>query len=237
MERDRRIREVASRTPRDMNSRASNATRCAMTPIMRNAMNTDAKLLLVRELRFAIQDWIAAQSAEVKLWKSYLLTFMFEHMAGSEIAVRRQMERELERFYRILLTRVVRNPKAPSCRDRLARLFAFPDRPVPKVKKSALRDVAVNDGLHYHAALLLPRSSRLRTGLVRHVEKNESLYLGNHGKLRRIHVARVRAEDAGRVADYLLKTVKRESVMSDAMLLLPRAVSELPERAKPEGAR
>jgi hypothetical protein len=63
---------------------------------------------------------------------------------------------------------------------------------------------------------------------VRHVRQNEALYLGNHGKLRRIHVARVRAADAGRVADYLLKTAKWESALSDALLLLPpRAVSEL----------
>jgi hypothetical protein len=119
-------------------------------------MNTGAKPRNATELRFAIQDWIAAQSAKVKLWKLYLLTFMFEQLPGGEVAVRRQMERELERFYRILLPRVVRNPRSPSHRDKLPRLHAFPDRPVPKVKKSALRDVAINDGLHYHAALLLP---------------------------------------------------------------------------------
>jgi hypothetical protein len=38
----------------------------------------------------------------------------------------------------------------------------------------------------------------------------------------------VHAEDGGRVADYLLKTVKRDVSSSDAILVLPRALSELP---------
>jgi hypothetical protein len=63
-------------------------------------------------------------------------------------------------------------------------------------------------------------------------------YRGNHGQLRRIHVARVRAEDGGRVADYLPKTAQRESVgLSDGVLVLPRAVSELAKRMRPEEAR
>src|SRR3712207_5808938 len=89
-----------------------------------------------------------------------------------------------------------------------------------------VRCVAINDGLHYHAALLLPRNSRSATGMVKHVRENQTLYQANNGKLRRVHVARVPAADSGRVADYLLNGVKREGVMSDAMLLLPRVGSE-----------
>jgi hypothetical protein len=128
--------------------------------------------LNARRLRFAVQDWIAAQSAETKLRKRYLLTFTFEHLADSENAVRRQMECELERCYGTLLTWVARDPRSPSRRDELPRLFAFPDQPVPKRKMSALQNVQINDWLHYHAALLPPWRSLLQAGLKKHVREN-----------------------------------------------------------------
>jgi hypothetical protein len=66
----------------------------------------------------------------MELWKLYFVTFMIERLAGPKIAMRRQLERELERFYGLLLTRTVRNPRSPSRREKLPRLIGFPDRPV-----------------------------------------------------------------------------------------------------------
>lgn len=184
-------------------------------------------------VRFAVQNWIAAQSAEGKRWKVYLLTFMFEPLPGGKAAMHRQMQREIEHFYTKLLTRVVRNPNSPGSRDRLPRLFAAPDRPVPKRDKLSLDDVRINEGLHYHALVLIPRKSRLRTGLKKHVATNEALYHGKHGKLRHIHVARVKAGDEATVSDYAMKRWKRDLSVGDDLLILPRAVSELPESGGP----
>ena len=179
--------------------------------------------------RVAYERWIAELLKE-KVWKAYFVTFMYEPLPGGESAMLRQMEREIERFYAILLTRVIRNPRQPSKRDKLPRLFAAPDRPVPKREKQSMEDVVINDGLHCHAVVLIPRKSRLPTGLRRHVNDNIDLYLGSQGKLRRIHVKRIR-HGAEKVADYLLKAWRRAPSLSGELLVLPQALSELPQAA------
>src|SRR5687768_1087981 len=47
-------------------------------------------------------------------WEPYLSTFMFNQLRGSPQSVHRQMERDIERVYAKSLTRIVRNPTAPS---------------------------------------------------------------------------------------------------------------------------
>ncbi len=94
--------------------------------------------------------------------------------------------------------------------------------------KQAMQDVVINDGLHWHAVVFIPRKSRLHTGLKRHVRDHTSLYLGSHRRLRRIHVKRIRYGPE-RVADYLLKAWRRTPSLNGELLVLPRAVSELPD--------
>src|SRR5215212_5495706 len=55
-----------------------------------------------------------------------------------------------------------------------------------KVKK-ALRDVAVNDGLHMSGVALIPPGSRLRQRLDHHLRDNKRLYLQPDSPLCRIH--------------------------------------------------
>jgi hypothetical protein len=93
-------------------------------------------------------------------WLAYLATMMFDHVPGSTSFVLAQMRDEVDRFYRRLVTRVVRRPAGASSAGRLPILIAAPDLRVSKTGKS-LRDVRVNDGLHLHGMLLVPPVSRL----------------------------------------------------------------------------
>ncbi len=156
-----------------------------------------------------------------------MVTFMFEPLPGSEATVLRQMFVEVERFHRSLLTRVVRKPRSAKGMSKAPRLFAFPDRPVFKHQKQALEAVVVNDGLHLHAVVLVPRQSRLGTGLKKHVRENERLYLGNHGKLRRVDVQRLKRGTEAKAVDYSAKTWRRGRMSMDEVLVLPRSASEL----------
>ncbi len=96
-----------------------------------------------------------------------------------------------------------------------------------------LDDVKINGGLHVHAVVLVPRRSRLRTGLKQHVEERQALYLGHHGRLRRVHVARIKAGTEAVAVDCAMKTwaaqgprMGRRMGMDD-VLVLPRSASEL----------
>jgi hypothetical protein len=102
---------------------------------------------------------------------------------------------------------------------------------VRKRGKSALQDVQINDGALPHGATAAVKVAAADGAGEARAGKRAG-YRGNHGQLRRIHVARVRAEDGGRVAP--AKTVQRESGgLRDGMLVLPRAVSELAKRMRP----
>lgn len=101
-------------------------------------------------------------------WMPYLLTLMFQPIGGSPATVLRAMEREVERVYATFVTRVVRNPLRASSAGRLPIWLCAPDRPVAKHARQSLRDVAVNDGQHFHAAAFVPPWSRLREDLVDH---------------------------------------------------------------------
>ena len=110
---------------------------------------------------------------------------------------------------------------------KVPRVFAFVDWPVFKRERPTLKDVTINDGLHVHAVVLVPWRSRLQTGLKNHVEERQALYLGHHGRLRRVHVARIEAGTEAQVVDYTMKTWRGRRMGMDDVLVLPRAASEL----------
>jgi hypothetical protein len=79
--------------------------------------------------------------------------------------------------------------------------------------------------------VLVPHSSRLKESLADHFDRNSDLHAGSGRSIRRIDVRPV-AEDHGRVVDYVLKAVLNGRLSYDeAMLVLPRAHSELVQRA------
>ena len=162
-------------------------------------------------------------------WHAYILTFMFHHIGGSKASVLAQMRQEVERVYCQMLTRVVRAPKSPSQNGRLPIWIISPDYPVYKHEKKALRDVAVNDGLHMSGVALIPPGSRLRQRLDHHLMDNKRLYIRPDHPLCRIHAVPV-SEKPEHVADYSLKSVKRGRTSSDDILVLT-GDTEAPRKA------
>ncbi len=106
-------------------------------------------------------------------WNAWLLTFMFRPLPGSPDYVLESMRDELDRFYRTLATRVARRPSSAS----LPVLIAAPDLPVGKADKP-LRDLAINDGLHFHSILACPPNSRLPMPVNEHLRTERALYDG-----------------------------------------------------------
>jgi hypothetical protein len=169
-------------------------------------------------------------------WNAYLITFVFNNLPGSTEGKLWQMNKEIEHFYTNLITRVIRKPKQQANLERCPRLVAFPDLPVYKENKSALSEVTINDGLHFHGVLLLPIKSRLKSELGRHIAVNKSLYFGNHGKLRDIHAKNITFNQQ-RVAGYVFKLWKRNPEFAEWLTVLPRSQSELAQQTNAANAK
>ena len=159
-------------------------------------------------------------------WTPYLLTFMYDHMRGSDINVGLKMEKEVERVYATHLTRVVRKPTAPCSFGRLPVWLCSPDRPVFKYAKQSRLDVQVNEGRHMHAAAFDPPWSRLDVDLATHFDRCRDLYLRPGHPLIRIDVQPI-THRTGYVVGYARKHIGRGFVGQDATLILPRSISEI----------
>src|SRR4051812_43549703 len=114
----------------------------------------------VRDLIEAYGSWVEEKVEEG--WDVYIPTFVFHPLPGSPATMKAIMQREVERVYATLLTRVVRYPNSPGSAGKLPIWIVLPDYPVPKHDKKSLREVTLNDGLHLHALGLIPPNSRLR---------------------------------------------------------------------------
>ena len=159
--------------------------------------------------------------------KVYLVTFQFNHLGKNGIAALDIMRKEIERFYVVLLSNVVRRPRRPSLLVKLPRLIAIPDRPTSKrISTYSLSDVRPNDGVHFHAFIAIPQVSRLQEDLVKHIQRNKMRFLGNQGKIVNIDVRPIVDPD-GRLVDYTFKHIKRRSFSLDDILILPKSQSEL----------
>jgi hypothetical protein len=99
------------------------------------------------------------------------------------------MLKEIDRFYKVLLWKVVRGPRRTSGWVTPPFLLAMPDLPVGKrVRTKRLADMCPNQGMHFHALVAVPRNSGLREDLVEHIHQNEEQYRGIHGKIEKIEV-------------------------------------------------
>jgi hypothetical protein len=176
-------------------------------------------------MRLDYEQWIATELSKPQ-WEPYLLTFMFNHLPGSVESKLKQMTNEVMRFYSTLITRVLRKPNQKKNASLRPLFIASPDLPVRKSVKSSLKDVTVNDGLHYHALVFIPKDCRLTVALNIHINDNLGLYLGNHGVLRVINV-KTYTHDPHWMADYVMKGCKRNPAFVEHVLLLPRSQSEL----------
>jgi hypothetical protein len=174
------------------------------------------------------KNWIKDLSHDREV---YFVTFQFAQLPGSERSALDAMRKEIERFYAVLLTNVIRRPKRASLKD-FPTLFAVPDRPVSK-RKSTYRfgHTVPNTGTHFHAVLGIPKVSRLKgSDLVDHIRQNKARYLGNHGKINGIHAQQIEYSRKKGLADYAFKHIKRRSFSLDDVLILPKSQSELSHR-------
>ncbi len=160
-------------------------------------------------------------------WTSFEISFMFHQLAGTCNSHLAQMRREIERVYARLLTRVDRNPRSPAGFGRLPRMILFPDLPVYKREKKSLKDVAVNNGLHYGGIALTPPASRFHSHLDLHFAEDQLKYVND--KLERVWVGPI-VKDADYVTDYVAKSVKRRRVSHDDIIILPKSIRELPSK-------
>jgi hypothetical protein len=158
--------------------------------------------------------------------KVYFLTFQFHELGRYKQATVLTMKTEIERFYRTSLTRINRWPGRESQREYLPLLIGVPDSPVFKRhSRATLAEISPNSGYHFHAIFAIPKQSRLKTGLKKHIEQNKSKYLGYQGKLAKIHVKRVKQLEGG-IVDYLFKHIKRRTFTLDDVLILPESVTK-----------
>jgi hypothetical protein len=137
-----------------------------------------------------------------------------------------EMKDQVERLYSVLVTRVTRRPKYARIDD-LPILIGAIDLPVQKNKPTSAPLVRTNEGLHFHAILLIPRRSRLKESIAEHFERHSARYTGSGTRIQRIHIKPV-IENHARAVDYVLKTITKGRLSyDDAMVILPRARQEL----------
>ena len=95
-------------------------------------------------------------------WSAYLVTVVFQHIPGPRHVVLNRMTDEVQRIYSTLVTRVHRKPKSAPI-DELPVLIAVADLPVFKLDR-AKSSSSCNDGLHFHAILMIPTIWPPKTG-------------------------------------------------------------------------
>ncbi|GJE48408.1 hypothetical protein GOFOIKOB_1437 [Methylobacterium tardum] len=171
------------------------------------------------EIEAAYEDWAERLLAES--YVPYLLTFMFQPLGGSLSSMGERMLDDIERVYRIHVTRVVRKPNAPAHLDERPIWLCSLDLPVFKHAKQSRLDVLINDGLHAHAVGFYAPRSRLREGVVEHFEHHhDDLYVRREHPLMRIDVEPI-THRTGYVVGYVRKNIGRGLISADATRVLP----------------
>jgi len=161
-------------------------------------------------------------------WSCSLVTFMFNRIPGNTQAVLSRMRDEIQRVYCKLVTRVHRKPRtaAPGC---LPLFLCCGD--------IGAADDHLNGGLHFHALVHLPPLSRLNEPLPDHLTRHDRLYAGADTLIKRVHAVAV-THDHAYVFDYAFKAIKKGRLSyEDAVLILPRAKSEVGGALSPQALR
>jgi hypothetical protein len=156
-------------------------------------------------------------------WKPYFVNFMFKSLATRHSLLGDPMEAEVCRVYGTLITNVVRDPRKEI--GKLPVFWGSPDFPIFRRQKVIRRDFQVNCGRHYNGLFFIPLVCRLHCSLGDHFEEHSKWYVGQGRPLQRIHTTEM---TYGNMADYALKAFKSGRVTYDNVLVLPRALSELP---------
>jgi hypothetical protein len=161
-------------------------------------------------------------------WHGYLLSFMFSQIQGPDDERMLEMKKHLGWFYGRLDKASVPNASSPKWSPFLPKAILAPDFPVPKYEKQQLRDITINNGLHWHGLVLAnPLAPKLPGNLDVHIKENWRKYLV--GSIRKIGVEPI-TRDPEYVTGYGMKGLKRRSFLEDEILIFPRVVSELPTK-------
>jgi hypothetical protein len=182
------------------------------------------RLQLLEEYGEWINDWVQ------RGWDGYLVTVMFHNLSGSMDSQITQMHQEVTALFSKLVKRVVRKPRSPAWVPLLPKGIFVPDLPVFKRTKTPLNDVVTNNGLHMHGIILAHRWGRLTDPLDVHFSEKRRTYVA--GKIRSIDVVKI-TERPQYTTDYAGKGLKRPCFNPDHILILPRALSELPDHSVP----
>jgi hypothetical protein len=189
------------------------------------------------KLKYDYAAWIE-QIIEARrddqIWNGYIVTFMFNHIPGPFEHKCSVMENEIERVYATLVRYVVHDSRSKSQRKKLPLLHAFPDYPRKKMEPFSWEDIKIIDGLHYHGIVLIPTNTRLKISLDMFINEEENEETYRHlvkfgGPLRRIHVEAV-DHTPRKAAGYVFKSFEWRIPDSNKMLILPKALSELPDK-------
>jgi hypothetical protein len=160
----------------------------------------------------------------------HYINFMFHDVPGSRKTKIEIMKKQVSRVHDILTRSIVRKRDSESWRPSRPIFVGCPDLPVWKKDKESIRNLIVNDGLHFNAISLTPPDktfvreegdcnwypkSRLKMSLERHFEQCQRFYQTEH--LYRIHVTPITYDT---MADYTLKTFKNGHVSEADILVL-----------------
>jgi hypothetical protein len=158
-------------------------------------------------------------------WHGYFLSFTFSQIPGSDASRLQEMKKHFGWFYGRLAKASV--PKASNLEwsEFLPKIILAPDLPVPKHSKVQLKDVTINNGLHWHGlALVNPLALKLTKTLDVHIKQNPGKYLV--GSIRTIDVQPI-THTPEYLTGYGLKSLKSR-FSTDEIVIFPRTVSELP---------
>jgi hypothetical protein len=155
-----------------------------------------------------------------------LLSIMFTNLSGGPAGKMAQMRDGIDRIFRTMLTRLVRDPTRVRERGGLPILLGALDRPKATRRILSPKEAAINDGMHAHAVVLSPPACRLSVPLDQHFRDCIGLYLRDR-RLLRVDARPIR-HSPDRAVEYIYKAVLSGSVpYDDGVIILPRALAEV----------
>jgi hypothetical protein len=221
-------KKVVSHHNTEKNAAKSRKTDEYAGKLLASRSNLPASILLRENPDFSDKRMVSEVSSYIKRyvfegWEASIISFMFKPLPNKRASMLRIMNSEVELFYSKLVTRVDRDPTAPSHFQRLPRLFVAPDPPVYKHIKDPRPNVTINDGFHGQGICLIPPNSRLKDELCLHVKAKEEFYLRD-SRLRSIHLTPIKS-DPEYVTKYVMKMVGRQFAWEN-VIWLPKVISE-----------
>jgi hypothetical protein len=185
------------------------------------------------------RKWVCKLQAQG--FDAYLLTLEFRPLRGGPSAMLDQMKLAIQQFYSRILTDIVRiRARRRPPLDGFPPLIAAPDMPVGKYNGNSGSPASrINDGIHWHAIMLIPRRNILNASLDQHIAAQHSRLVKDTALIS-IHAKPI-TRTPEKVVRYVMKCIERLRFGGDDIEILPKAWSEIgpkPPRtraASPEG--